>query len=198
MCSRYELRASPQNIIERFGLAPLSDAFLERITGLELRPTDPALVIGTDQTPDILPWGLDVAWQKSPVINARAETAAEKPTFKGILNRRVLVPASAYFEWRRDGRDKIKTQIAPQASNLFAMAGLRTDTRFVIMTCAPATPIAHIHNRMPVILDSEGEQAWLNPDLSFADVNAVLKPYTGEFDTAETPRPPPRQSDLFG
>ena len=112
--------------------------------------------------------------------------------------RTCLIPASAYIEWRRDGRDKIKTQIAPRSSKLFAMAGLQSDNRFVILTCSPAEPIAHIHNRMPVILDNEGEQAWLNPDHSFADLSALLQPYTGDFDTTETPPPTPQQSDLFG
>lgn len=198
MCSRYEVRASPEDIIKRFGLVAPSSAFPDCITGPEIRPTDSGLVIGTEQTPDILPWGLEVSWQKSPVINARAETAAEKPTFKAILNRRVLVPASAYFEWRRDGRHKVKTRIAPKTSKLFAMAGLQSDNRFVILTCAPASPIAHIHNRMPVILNADGEQAWLNPDHSFGDLSAFLQPYAGAFETTETPRPLPQQSDLFG
>ncbi|NKB43717.1 MAG: SOS response-associated peptidase [Alphaproteobacteria bacterium] len=198
MCSRYEFRAAPADIIKRFGLVAPSRAFLDGITGPEIRPTDPALIIGVDQAPDILPWGLDVSWQKSPVINARAETAAEKPTFKTILNRRVLIPASAYYEWRHDGRNKIKTLIAPRDTMIFSMAGLRSDNCFVILTCSPAAPIAHIHSRMPVILDEASERAWLNPDYSYADLNALLHPFGGEFDTTETAPAPPRQSDLFG
>jgi len=78
------------------------------------------------------------------------------------------------------------------------MAGLRSNNRFVILTSAPASPIAHIHSRMPVILNQDGEQAWLNPVLSFGDLSALLQPYAGDLETVETPRAPPRQSDLFG
>lgn len=198
MCSQYELRSPPQDIIERFGLTHFAVELLGTSANPVIRPTDPALVIGSDQTADVLPWGLKVDWQKSPVINARSETALDKPTFKPLLNRRIIIPASAYFEWRQDGREKIKTRISPGDSPLFVMAGLRSDDRFVMLTCSPAGPIAHIHSRMPVLLDASHEKDWLNPDYSFEDLAPLLQPYAGDFTTEETPRPKPAQTDLFG
>lgn len=198
MCSRYELKSPPEKIIERFGLTVPSVDFLDSLKGPEIRPTDSALVISLDQQPEFLPWGLEVGWQKSPVINARAETAEEKSTFQPLLNRRVVVPASAYFEWRKDGREKLKTRISMRHLEPFGMAGLRSDNRFVILTCCPADSIAHIHTRMPVILDQAAEQEWLNPDRTFEEVSPMLVPYAGAFELEETPRPQPAQADLFG
>lgn len=198
MCSRYELRSPPHNIIERFGLTIAASDFPLNFGKSEVRPTDPALVVSFDKHIDILPWGFQVDWQKSPVINARAETASGKPTFQPFLDRRVIVPASAYYEWRKDGQEKIKTRLSPQGSDIFGMAGLRSDDRFVILTCAPSDSIAHIHTRMPVILNQEGEREWLNLDRSFDELAPFLTPYCAGFDTTEQPRPMPAQADLFG
>lgn len=205
MCSRYENASSPESIIERFGLMPSTMDGFDSIRcdladgpiGSEIRPTDPALVIGFDQAIDVLRWGLDVPWQKQPVINARAETAQIKTTFTPILNRRVVVPASVYFEWRRSGTVKIKTRIGTRDEPVLAMAGLRTDDRYTILTCSPAPAIAHIHNRMPVLLDHDGVKEWLNPDHNFADLTGLLHPYSGEFNTEEVPTGKNRQTDLF-
>lgn len=197
MCSRYELRSPPENIVEKFGLIPSVLDDVGHAIGSEIRPTDPALIIGYDQSADILRWGLEVSWQTQPVINARSETAHHKPTFSPILNNRVVIPASAYFEWRRAGREKIKTRIGTQDTPLLAMAGLRTEDRFTILTCSPSPSIAHIHNRMPVILDASGVDAWLNPDNSFADLAELLHPYAGDIEIEEVPSGKPRQTDLF-
>jgi putative SOS response-associated peptidase YedK len=146
---------------------------------------------------DLISWGLDVLWQKQPVINARAETVEDKPTFKPLLNQRVLVPASAYFEWRKNGNKKIKTRIAKDAGSLFAMAGLRSGDRFVILTCSPANGIAHIHNRMPVVLTPALEQEWINPDATFEDLGPRLGPYQDSLAISEPPRAKFKQRDLF-
>lgn len=197
MCSRYEIRSPSENIIERFGLLPSALADMVDQISPEIRPTDLAPVIGFDNTVDVLRWGLEVSWQKQPVINARAETARQKQTFAPLLNRRVLVPASAYFEWRRGRSEKIKTRIAIEDEPVLAMAGLRTDDRFTILTCSPAPTIADIHNRMPVLLSRADAEQWLNPDLSFTDLEDILGPYTGAFDTVEIPSGKPQQIDLF-
>lgn len=197
MCSRYEFRSPPENIIERFGLLPSALDAIEANGAAEIRPTDPALVIGNDQTAEIVKWGLDVPWQKPPVINARAETAENKSTFVPLLNRRVLVPASAYFEWRHSGTEKIKTRIGIEDEPSLAMAGLRSGDRFTILTCSPSPSISHIHNRMPVLVDRAGAADWLNPDYNFANLKELLRPYTGRFDVMEVPTGKPRQTDLF-
>ena len=79
----------------------------------DMRPTDQALIIdGTG--PRLMRWGLTVTWDKKPLINARAETLAEKPTFRPLLEQRCLVPMTAYLEWRKaDDGSKRKNRIAP-------------------------------------------------------------------------------------
>ncbi|MDX2221402.1 MAG: SOS response-associated peptidase [Rhodospirillaceae bacterium] len=203
MCARYELTTPPERMIERFGLRvpPMSDGGwgprpFERG---EVRPTNIAPVILPGGTVVALPWGLVVTWQDQPLINARAETLDTKPTFRPLLESRCLVPATAYFEWRRDGKNKIKTRIST-ADGLFAMAGLidaRGDTqRFTIVTCAPAPEIAHIHDRMPAVLDPAGQSAWLSA-APFADVKGVLMTYRGAMAFTEPAAIPPRQGALL-
>ena len=170
---------------------------LSRIPANDMRPTDAALMIGPDNTPAILPWGLKVSWQPAPVINARSETAADKPTFAALLNRRVLVPATAYYEWRKTDHAKIKTLIELAEQPLFAMAGFQSEDRFVILTCAPDAAVAPIHNRMPVILSPDSEKEWLNPDFDFQQVVSLLQPYAGPFEISEEQPKPPAQQSLF-
>ncbi|MEQ9110866.1 MAG: SOS response-associated peptidase [Rhodospirillaceae bacterium] len=197
MCSRYRLLAPPEDILARFGLSLTAHEVLTRIAANDIRPTDLALTVAQDNTPAILPWGLKVSWQPAPVINARSETAPDKPTFAPLLNRRVLVPASGYYEWRKTDRAKIKTHIGLADQPLFAMAGFQSEDRFVILTCAPDSAVAHIHNRMPVILNPDSEEEWLNPDLDFRQLAALLKPYKGPFEISEQEPKPPAQHSLF-
>ncbi len=197
MCSRFELNATPDEIARRFGLSVAGNMPNRG----ERRPTDPALVIAA-KGPHLMRWGLAVDWDTKPLINARAETLEEKKTFRSLLENRCLVPATAYFEWRKAGRAKHKNRIAPAdgipRKSLFAFAGLIDGERFTIITCPPAPSIAHIHNRMPVIVDSEAEARWINPDFSFEAVSGILIPYQADNLEAEEETPPPDpQPDLF-
>ncbi len=82
--------------------------------------------------------------------------------------------------------------------SLFAFAGLYDGERFTIITCPPAPPIAHIHNRMPVIVGSEAEARWINPDMSFDALSGVLIAYqAGPLDALEETPPTDPQADLF-
>ncbi len=185
MCSRYEFDIPVRNLIERFGLTVLDPVMLENVVRGDVRPTDRAVTLGCDRSVNLLSWGLDVPWQKQPVINARVETVAEKPTFRTLLEQRLLIPASAYYEWRRDGKRKIKTRIAPDGDDLFMFAGLQDGDRFVMLTCAPAPSIEHVHNRMPVILSGDTAAGWINPDIPFADLAPALMPNDGPFALSE-------------
>ena len=176
MCSRYEMDAEPQEVARRFGielpLPPLP-------SGPELRPTNRALVIVGGPGPLVLGWGLPASWDSRPLINARAETLSERKTFRPLLTNRCLVPASAYFEWRRrDGR-KLKNRIAPRGAGLWAFAGLTDGEFFTIITCSPAPAIAHIHGRMPVILERRAEGDWIDASKPFPEVAPLLAPYSG-------------------
>jgi putative SOS response-associated peptidase YedK len=141
-------------------------------------------------------WGLIPGWAKDPaalplLINARAETAAEKPAFRGAMRyRRCLVPADGFFEWQRVGREKQPFHMRRRDGAPFALAGLWE--RWLgpdgseIDTCALLTTEANelmrpIHDRMPVILDPPDFDLWLDP--SVQDVEAIrplLRPYPSE------------------
>jgi len=162
----------------------------------EIRPTDASLIVSGD-TALMQPWGLSVDWTKQPMINARAETLTEKPTFRPLLEKRCLVPATAYFEWRTDeSGKKRKNRIFAPDSPVFAMAGLTDGERFTVVTCTPSDDVAHIHSRMPVILTKDSAEAWKS-DAPFSDVVGVLTPYAAPLSAEEETPPPPAQADLF-
>jgi putative SOS response-associated peptidase YedK len=144
----------------------------------------------------IMKWGMVPHWTKDihtakRPINARAETLAEKPSFKELLkNRRCLVPASGFFEWKKEGNKKIPFYIHLPKSPLFAFAGLYdrwTDPEgnlvftYTIITTEPNDLIAKIHNRMPSILLPENEDRWLSKiPLSAGDLKEILTPFPAE------------------
>lgn len=190
MCARFELNQNARIVSARFGLGvppPLPN-------NAEIRPTDAALVIGPGRHGRILHWGLNVSWDKRPLINARAETLASR--FKRLTTSRVLVPATSWWEWRKDGTAKIKMRLGLADGGLFAFAGLVDGDRFTLVTCPPAPSIAHVHDRMPLLLAPEAEDAWINPDVPLAD---ALRPYEGELTArADQDAPKSPQGDLFG
>ncbi len=194
MCSRFEIDAQQGDLAERFGLAdppPLLGA-------PEMRPTDMALIIEDGAKPRLSGWGLAVEWDAKPLINARAETLTKKKTFRPLLENRCLVPATAYFEWRKDGRARRKNRIGTKSRGVFAFAGLTDGDRFTIITCPPAADIAHIHDRMPVILERRAEPLWIDRGTPFEKVAGLLVPFCAEPLRAEEEKPSPdRQADLF-
>jgi putative SOS response-associated peptidase YedK len=194
MCSRYEIDAPWSDLAQRFGLDEASDGF----TGGEIRPTDMAPIITSGGSPCTMRWGIPASWDGKPLINARCETLEEKQSFRPLLANRCLVPASAYFEWRQDGKKRHKNSIARYDADLMAFAGLRTNDHFTIITCQPSPSIAHIHNRMPVILPIVAERQWCDNTRPFDDVRHWLQPHESTVLTAsEAPESPTPQPDLF-
>ncbi|RAU21519.1 SOS response-associated peptidase [Paramagnetospirillum kuznetsovii] len=192
MCSRFELNANSRQVTARFNLlAPPGMP-----NRAETRPTDSALVIGVGGA-SLARWGLAVEWDSRPLINARSETLASRPTFRRLLGCRVLIPASAWWEWRAEGTRRIKTKLAPAKSGLFAFAGLLDGECFTMITCAAPTELAEVHERMPVILPPEAEAAWVDPAVPYAEMAPLLRPMAGPF-TIEAEAPPsPVQGSLF-
>jgi putative SOS response-associated peptidase YedK len=201
MCSRYEFNGTFEEVVLRFDISAGAAALPEFSAIAEVRPTNRVPVITSDNTIAPLRWGLKVDWDTKPIINARSETLAEKRTFQPLLENRCLVPATAYFEWRKDGKLKIKTRIQPNQGALVAFAGLVDDDTFTIITCAPSPSIAYIHGRMPVILDQAAEAAWLSSDNKYEDVAHLLTSYPDDkLETEEVAKPPAKpkkQGDLF-
>ena len=164
----------------------------------EIRPTDVGVLVQKDRSTAMQPWGFQVDWTKQPMINARAETLTEKPTFRPWLQSRCIVPASAYFEWRTDNLGKKrKNRIWLPDTSVMAMAGLTDGEQFTVVTCTPSRAIEHIHSRMPVVLAANDIDRWLSDD-PFDQVVSVLKPYDGIITFDEEKQPPPAQQDLFG
>lgn len=162
-----------------------------------VRPTDMALIIKGNNA-ELMPWGLRVDWSKQPMINARSETLEEKPTFRSLLHNRCIVPASTYFEWRKNKHQQsCINMIKPAYFPVFGFAGLHDGERFTIITCTPSKSIAHIHSRMPVILEPDTFDAWMS-NAPFPDVKNYLKPFEGEMSFEEEEPDPPAQADLFG
>jgi putative SOS response-associated peptidase YedK len=123
-------------------------------------------------------WGLVPSWAKDDkigyqMINARAETAGEKPSFKrAFAHRRCIVPADSFYEWKKLGKAKIPMRISLKNQTLFGFAGLWESWRapqgavletFTILTTSANEWIGKIHDRMPVILSEAQARLWLDP-----------------------------------
>jgi putative SOS response-associated peptidase YedK len=140
-------------------------------------------------------WGLVPSWSRElkgpPLINARCETAADKPAFRTAMKgRRCLVPADGFYEWQA-GAGKTKTPhfIHRRDDRPFAFAGLwerwhddagHALDSCTILTTGPNALMSRIHDRMPVILDPADYAAWLDPKTPAADIAALLRPAPAE------------------
>jgi len=192
MCGRFVLTASPDAIQTAFDLTSIPADMTPRFN---IAPTQPVAVIAND-APKALQfyrWGLIPSWAKDPkignqMINARSESAPEKPAFRAAFKRRrCLIPADGFYEWQKQGSDKIPLFIHLKDRELFAMAGLwevwHSAEGEEIRTCTVLTTEANafmepIHNRMPVILRKEDYDFWLSPnEESVPALEALLKPF---------------------
>jgi len=193
MCGRYSLTKPEQlKADNRFHL----DLFPANLTPrYNIAPSQPVSAI-LNQAPrelQFVRWGLIPSWAKDStigyrMINARAETLAEKPAFRRPLQRqRCLIPADGFYEWQRLDTRKVPHWITLTSGEVFAFAGLwdtwadpKTNTARTSCTIITTTPnklLAPIHDRMPVILPRESEVAWLSDGLSPEQARALLKPY---------------------
>jgi putative SOS response-associated peptidase YedK len=136
-------------------------------------------------------WGLIPAWVKDPrafslLINARGESVNEKPAFRNAMKyRRCLVPADGFYEWKREGEKKRPYFVRRRDGAPIAFAGLwenwmgpngeEVETAAIVTTTASRS-IAHIHDRMPVIVPAEAFDFWLDPKVDAQTAAAVLAP----------------------
>lgn len=188
MCGRYYLENTIETkpFLEKMMNSPLVrrwNASSTVISSGEIHPTDVVPVIASNRAgkQSVFPmkWGYN---GKSLLINARVETASEKPTFRNDLkSHRCIVPASYYFEWEHLKSDDQKTKtgdkyvIHPKNSTMTWLCGLyRFENElphFVILTRDAADPIRFIHDRMPLIMPEDKIDEWIKPD---ADPDALL------------------------
>ncbi|MBK8285632.1 MAG: SOS response-associated peptidase [Ahniella sp.] len=186
MCGRYFLATLPEQLAAYFDIKghkyPLYAA------SYNIAPTQLAPVVRVDDegdlSIDLLRWGLIPAWARdtriaSQTINARAESVADKPSFRqAYRKRRCLVPQSGYYEWIGDTRQKQPYAVIPQSDELFVAAGIWESWRgpdqvaietFSILTCAASDEIAPLHDRMPVLLAPSDWRFWLEAPAAALD-----------------------------
>ena len=200
MCGRFTQTASPQVIAKQFAITnpPL---FTPRYN---IAPSQPIAAIRIDPTTTrtlvMLRWGLIPSWAKDPkigyqCINAKAETVAEKPSFRSAFKkRRCLVVATGFYEWQVRGRIKQPMWIGLKNKEPFAFAGLWEHWQptvgepletCTIITTEPNELMTPIHNRMPVILAPASYDQWLDPYFQEVDsLKTILRPYPSEELTA--------------
>jgi putative SOS response-associated peptidase YedK len=191
MCGRFARIVSDKTLREKYRL--------ERIAKLEDRYNISPMqsiaavraAVGANELV-LLRWGLIPSWSKDAKIaykltNARAETVSEKPSFRSAFKqRRCIIPASGFYEWRREAKQKQPFFIRPHDEELFSFAGLwetwRDPEGEIVESCAIITTEANdlmrtIHDRMPVILDTEAESVWLDAQAPVEDLRSLLVPF---------------------
>ena len=170
MCGRYWIEAEENTRIQQIVGALVSGGAQVKTAG-EIFPGDRVPVLCKSRAGNIRPFAMEWGYRMESggrVINARSESAANKPMFRdGMRQRRCLLPMSAYFEWANTLEGRVKYRIAPaEDAGLICLAGLY---RFeqdapvcTVLTTAARREIAMIHPRMPVILTEAEGEAWLN------------------------------------
>jgi putative SOS response-associated peptidase YedK len=175
MCGRFVQTSSPKKLSERMRLP--EGSLFDR-PRFNVAPTQPIAVIRPGELV-ALRWGLVPSWSKDGkgFINARAETAAEKPTFRSAFKkRRCLIPADGFYEWQKtEGGKKQPFFIRMRDEEPFAFAGLWEGETCAILTTAANDLMRPIHDRMPVIFAADDYERWLaEPDAS------LLRSYPAE------------------
>ena len=206
MCGRFTMRADPALLAERFQV----EAPVELRPRDNVAPTEEILIIVPDRDEEaaggrvLRParWGLVPHWARdlrgaARTINARAETLLERATYRPLLERRrCLIAADGFYEWRPDPdgvRRPLLFTLPGEAP--FAFAGLWSSWRdpgrdewvdtCTIVTTTPNELVAHVHDRMPVILPRAAEERWLDRAVAPEEATTLLRPYDGAMAMAE-------------
>ncbi len=195
MCGRFVLLTDLSVIVQSFGIQEVACDYRpdhNLSPGREI-----PVIIHQDKNRLIgCRWGLIPSWARDPSIgsrmfNARAETVAEKPSFRSAFRkRRCLIPADGFYEWQKLGKVKKPLRFSLKSGEPFGFAGLhetwispekKSIQTCTIITTEPNELMRPIHDRMPVILPKEWETAWMDPDNRNPEgLLALLKPYPSE------------------
>ncbi len=194
MCGRYRLSRRKQIIEEHFDSVSGEEDWSPRFN---IAPTQPVPIIRQNPKEprrelSLMRWGLIPSWVKdmsgaARMINARSETAATTPAFRDAMkSRRCLIPADAFYEWQRIGKVKQPYCFEIVDGKLFAFAGLWDRWKdpsgtwvksCSILTTTPNAVTSGIHDRMPVILNPDSYDLWLDPGMGDMDtISEFLKP----------------------
>jgi putative SOS response-associated peptidase YedK len=201
MCGRYLLDVPGGTVAAFFDADP---AGVESSPTFNAAPSQPLPVVlgpraGRERrTLELLQWGFVPAWAAGkqppfrPLINARSETAWEKPSFRTAMQRsRCIVPASGFYEWQPVEGQKAKQPMcfADTEASLLAFAAIHERSKapdgswrdtFAILTTSANDVVRPAHDRMPVFLDTAGVGAWLDPTLGRHDLAGLLAPWPSE------------------
>ena len=201
MCGRFTLTVNPADLQDTFSDFNFPAKFAPRFN---IAPSQPVLAIPNDEkyNADFFVWGLIPMWAKDPeignrLINARGETLAEKPSFRGSYrHKRCLILSDGFYEWKTFGSRKTKTPyyIHMQNRKPFAIAGLwdhwespdgSSIKTCTIITTTPNELMESIHDRMPVILHPRDYAKWLNPAPQTPEnLQPLIKPFPADAMTA--------------
>ena len=201
MCGRITQKLDLETLFTLYRLSPRTPApdLAPRYNGCPTQDFAAVRRVGEGEAPAVtkLRWGLVPRWAKDSrvglrMINARSETVHEKPAFRSAFRRRrCVIPASGWFEWRREGGEKQPYWIRPANAETFSIAGLwerweggeHPLETFTVLTTAASPALADIHHRQPVIVEAGDVDEWLDPE-SPAGLPAriVRGVYEGPFD----------------
>jgi putative SOS response-associated peptidase YedK len=189
MCGRYSLAAGTEELVEEFEVPWPTFQLVPRYN---IAPTQDVPVVAQDRhgrRMGLLTWGLVPGWADEPgvgIINARAESVAQKPSFREALERRrCLVPADGFYEWRKEGGSKIPYWIHPPRGGLISFAGIwerwsrpgaQPRHTFAIITTDASEDVAGIHERMPVVVAAADRGRWLDRSADREQLLALLRP----------------------
>ena len=195
MCGRFTLFSTFETIIERFHIESAFDEMDYQIS-YNIAPSQQVVAVINDGSKNrlgYLRWGLIPPWAKDEkigykLINARSETLAEKPSFrKAYQNKRCLIVADSYYEWKQTAERKIPMRIKLKSGEPFGLAGLwetwKSQDGQALHSCTIITTSSNeltssIHERMPVILKPEDEPKWLDPNMRDPEIlNQYLRPF---------------------
>lgn len=149
----------------------------------EIFPTDRVPILIQKKgllSPEAVTWGFPGFHGKGVIINARAETVPEKPMFRSCLQFcRCVIPSTGFYEWSHEGK-KIKYQFNLPGAGALYMAGLynefKNESRFVILTTAANASMAEVHSRMPVVLDRNRMERWINSEQDAVELLSEIPP----------------------
>ncbi len=196
MCGRFTLRTPVEDLASFFGVAEMPE-LTPRYNIAPTQPVATVLVLTGDRRFRLMRWGLIPPWAKDPsigsrMINARAETIAQKPAFRSAFrHRRCLIMADGFYEWQRRGSLKQPYYIVSRDHSPLGLAGLwerwqppeggeELESCTIITTAANAL-VRRFHDRMPVILDPADFGLWLDTEATEPQrLLALLKPYDAQ------------------
>jgi len=195
MCGRFVLLTDLSRIVQSFGIQEVTSNYH---TDINIRPGQMIAAVIHDSKNRLVDfkWGLIPSWSKDPaignkMINARAETVAEQPSFRqAFRKRRCLIAADGFYEWKKETGNKKPMRFSLKSGEPFGLAGLYETwislDKVTINTCTIITTDANelvhsVHDRMPVIVSKENEALWIDPEnQERKELLSILKPYPAD------------------